>query len=243
MQRWVWPMVLCWIVLCTVCEHSTPPSRNTKNAQRRTSRTAEPRQWRYTDKTPEQWRALLRGENPRMRERAIDSLVQYGPDQIPPLIEILRDQRAGPGRLAAARALGAFGSKAESAVPALVDALGERSWPDRDGAAEALGLIRARLDLAVPALIRGLADEDPAVRVASARALKRMEVGEQRAVAALATALQDEDVNVQTEAAEALARLGPKAKSAIPALEKAARSPNFLLARSAREALRRIRGG
>ncbi|MCO5170506.1 MAG: HEAT repeat domain-containing protein [Planctomycetes bacterium] len=69
---------------------------------------------------------------------------------------------------AAARSLAWLGPVAESAVPALVRALGEAAWEDAEHVARALDRIAARPDLAVPALLAALREHGDAPRTAKA---------------------------------------------------------------------------
>ena len=199
----------------------------------------------YTDKTPDEWLALIQHRNAQVRNKAIDALVQYakdGKNTLPDLIDILRNKSAGPGRLSVARALGAMGPKAKTAVPALAEALADATWEGRDAAAAALGDIHENPNAAIPALIGALSDPDARVRGAAARGIGRYRSGDAKAVAALADALEDENATVKAQAAEALQRIGPKAKAAIPALEKAAKAENFISAQAAEQALKSVRG-
>lgn len=227
------------VVFVAGCEESRrsgqaqPPSRS-KAARREVS---------YQDKTPEQWIRYLRSYDVRRRNRAIDALLQYGPAQIPAIIEVIEDKSLDGARLSAAQALGAFGAEAEAAVPALVAALKDRKWNGRDGAAMALGRIARRPEEVVPALLEALqSDSDETVRAASAEALGKMGDASSAVVSALASALDDKAANVRAEAAEALQRLGPKAQAALPALEKAAESQEFIVKQAATEAVKAIRG-
>jgi len=199
----------------------------------------------YTDKTPEEWVELIRHSNYQARSKAIDALVQYakdGEDTLPALIDILRDKTAGQGRLAVARALGAMGSKAKSAVPALAEALADTSWDARDAAARALADIGANPEVAIPALIGAINDADVRVRGEAARGIGRYGSGDAKAIDALIEALGDESATVKARATDALQRIGPKAKAAIPALEEAAKSPDIFGADAAKRALESIRG-
>ena len=159
--------LLSWIALagCGESEPQSAPPRDRRNPA-------------YTDKTPEEWLKVLRHQSATARNKAIDALLQYGKPTVPGIVGVLEDRSAGPGRLAAARTLGALGADAESAVPALARSLQDRQWSDRDGAAEALGAIRRQPEVAVPALVEALGETDPRVRAVAARALGRIGRGE-----------------------------------------------------------------
>lgn len=233
----MWLALLSVVATVSGCGGSAVPNTPSAKAPAKAQRRAA-----YTDRTPEEWLKLLRHRSVQIRQQAINALVQYGKQTVPGLTEVIGDRSAGPGRLAAARALGAIGAPAEQAVPALARALADRAWNDRDGAAEALGEIRRRPEVSVPALVGALSDPDARVRAVSARAIGRIGSAEYGAVDALAAALEDADFNVQADAADALALLGPKATPATAALEKAARSQQFAVAQAAEQALRAIRG-
>ena len=223
---------LCLVVMVLGCRPQPRPLENW-----------EKREHTYTDKTPEEWIKILRHRSPQARRKAVDALIQYGPQTVPALIKVLQDKKLGGSRLSAARALGGIGPDAKAAVPALIDAMRESDWKDRDGAAEALGDIAQRLHKTIPALVEAMGrDDDERVRGMAARALGRIRTDNTRAISALAAALEDPDVNVRAEAAEALQHIGPKAKTAVPALEKAARAEDFIVSQAAGEALKAVRG-
>jgi HEAT repeat protein len=234
MVRRTLPVWLCLAALAVGC-HREPPRAPKKEA-------GQKREQVYTDKTPEQWLQLIQHRSPQVREKAVDALVQYGKGQVPALTVIVENKAAGPGRLAACRALGEIGPGAKAAAPALAQALRDSAWNDRDAAAEALGRIRPDVDASAPALVAALRDTDQRVRGVAARALGRLRSGDAKIVAALAAALKDEDANVRASAAMGLQEIGPPAKAAIPDLEKAAATPDFISAQAAAEALKTIRG-
>lgn len=232
---------LSLVILVGGCEESHRFSRAQKSAKGR--QLAASRETSYKDKTPEEWLRLLRSNDVRRRNRAADALVQYGPTQIPAIVQVLEDKTLDGARLSAAQALGSYGAKAEAAVPALVAAMKDAKWNGRDGAAMALGRIGQRPDEVVPALIEALkSDPDETVRAAAAEALGKISHDGGRVVTALARALDDKAVNVRAEAAEALEKLGPKAREALPALQKAAQSAEFIVRQAATEAIKAIGG-
>ncbi|GAB6164449.1 hypothetical protein JCM19992_04490 [Thermostilla marina] len=234
-RRVVWMAGLPLLLACVGCpEQAPPPASNDESGNVGVNGV------HYTDKTPEEWLKLMRSANPQVRDRAIDAILLYGPDQVPALAAMLKDPKAGPGRLAAARALGAFGTKARSAVPALTAMMEDASDPYRDAAAEALGEVGAGDPQAVAALQRAAEDEDPLMRMTALRALRRLGADDEKTVRCFAAALEDADVNVQMAALEGLRRLGAKAAPARSALEKAAQSPNPLIGEPAKEILKSL---
>lgn len=227
---------LCLAVLLGGCQEANRPKKEAW----------QKREQVYTDKTPREWLELIQHREFRVREKAIDALIQYrkdGEDTVAELIEILETHGSSQVRLSVARALGGMRSDAKPAVPALCKALKDSNWNGRDAAAEALGTIRGDLGRTIPALVGALnGDQDERVRGKAAEALGRLRSGEAKAVAALAAALQDADANVQAYAAEALGQIGQKAKAAVPALEKAAQLESFIVSDAARRALGKVQG-
>lgn len=213
---------------------------DTRNAAPRRQR--EFHEAKYTDRTPEQWRSLLNHRNPQVRDQAIDALLQYGPQQIPYLIDIARDSSKPTARMAAIRALGAFGPKAAEAIPVLIAALQDQTWDGRDVAAESLGFIRQADPQVVAALKTALGDTDERVRMAAARALGRLRTDDAKAIEALISALRDPDSSVQMTAVEALGEIGPPAQKALGALESLATTASPVLRASIQQALARIKG-
>jgi HEAT repeat protein len=91
-----------------------------------------------------------------------------GPEAVQLLIGALRDQEYVSIRWRAARALGKL--RAQEAVGALVDALGDESQHVRKGVAQALGEIGD--PGAVPALIKALRDDERKVGLEASHALR-----------------------------------------------------------------------
>ena len=150
----------------------------------------------------EAWQALLHGEDDQRRADAITFLGErrYAP-AVPRLTELLRE--ADPGtRFLAAKALGQIGDEAESAAPALLEALRADDMFLRAGVTGALIKIGYP---AVPGLTRALFDPSSAVKRAACKALGK--IGSERAVAALEFTLRDGNAGVRRLAREALERI------------------------------------
>ena len=172
-------------------------------------------------------------------DRLMGSLGPRARAFVPTLCEILTN----PGRsarISAAERLAAIGSKAEGAVPALIQALASRDRVFSPGddlrskAAEAL----ARIGPAAAApLVKALKDEDVLIRAGAGDALGRIGSGAASAVPALIEALGDERMIVRASAARALKEMGPTVAPAVPALTRALRDEYYLVRRSAAEAL------
>lgn len=212
-----------------------------KTAGWRSGDRAEFREFRYTDKTPDEWLALLSHRKPQVRDQAIDALVQYGPGQVPALRKVVRETKSVDARVSAMRALGAMGHAAKAAVPELAAACRAEEWDVRAAAAEALGVTGQGDPQATEALITALKDEDAAVRTAAAKALRKSAANGPDVIARLTEALGDADTNVQSAAADALGRMGAAAEIALPALEKALQSAGPVARVSIEEAIRNIR--
>jgi HEAT repeat protein len=145
------------------------------------------------------------------RAQAIEALGDacYAP-AVPHLTALVRE--ADPGtRYMAAMALSKIGDEAETAVPALLEALRAEDIWLRMAVTSALIQIG---DPAVPGLIRALFDDNKAVRRAAAKALGK--IGDERAVSALTVTLKDGDSAVSKFSAEALRRIDtPAARAAL----------------------------
>lgn len=231
-----------WLGSTAGCRPMPPMGEGGGNATRgRSGDRPAFREFRHTDKTPEEWLALLSHRKPQVRDQAIDALVQYGAGQVPALRKVVRETPSVDARVSAIRALSALGGAASAAVPELVEGCRAAEWDVRAAAAEALGMTGRGDPQAIAALCALLKDEDAAVRAAAAKALRKCGADGPDVVSRLKDALGDADPNVQSAAADALGRLGAKAKDALPALEQALQSAGPVAKVSIEEALRNIR--
>ena len=159
----------------------------------------------------EAWQELKKGEHALRRAEAIVYLgaACYAP-AVPRLSELLRE--ADPGtRYLAAKALGQIGDEAESALPALLEALRGQDMFLRAGVTGALIKIGYP---AVPGLTQALFDQSSAVKRAACKALGK--IGSERAVPALIFSLRDGNAGVRKLAREALQRIdSPEARQAL----------------------------
>lgn len=137
-------------------------------------------------------------------------------------------------RLRATVALESFGA---TAVPALVQALGDPHWQICDSAMHAL--IRIGPPAAAP-LIQVLADPNSKIRGRSAYVLGRIRPAEPASVRALAQALSDANVLFRMTVAKSLEVLGADARDAVPALVRALHDDNQSVRTSSSRALMRI---
>jgi HEAT repeat protein len=183
--------------------------------------------------------AALRDPDPGVRWHAAGAFVRLGrrgADQVPALLEAMRDpewnvrnaagraleEAAGPEHAAVltalvvepdvetryhtARALARVGPAAAPAVPALVTTLADADWEVRMEACWALAAIGPSAASAAPALRQALGDPDPQVRAAAAWGLAHVGAGRDSA-AALEPLLRDADRDVREAASAARRRL------------------------------------
>jgi len=178
------------------------------------------------------------------------TLVQIGPDALPPLLAALDDDDPD-FRDNVALAVGAFAPKAKAAVPALVAAMaipkdrpGRRPRPVPNvpgrrsliGPLDALARFGPVAEPAVPAIVELLGGAEAAdFQPVAIKTLGAIGPGASRAVPALVARLRDRWLG--REAADALARIGPAAR---PALAAAMTGPDPLTRISAAGALLKI---
>jgi twitching motility protein PilT len=145
------------------------------------------------------------------RDRALDSMKEFGEDLVEPAIELLAD----PDEDVRATALVVAGSFEDARiVPATIGLLKDQDWWLRVTAADTLGRIKD--PRAVPALIEALGDQE--ARWAAVEALGR--IGDPQALPALGQLLKDPAPEVRIEVLLALrAFRHPKI---LPALHKVA---------------------
>ncbi|MCE2473543.1 MAG: HEAT repeat domain-containing protein [Anaerolineae bacterium] len=159
----------------------------------------------------EAWFELQHGSDDQRRADAIVYLGEkrYAPS-VPRLTELVRQSDPGT-RYLAAKALGQIGDEAESAVPALLEALRDNDMFLRAGITGALIQIGYP---AVPGLTRALFDPSNAVKRAACKALGK--IASERAVQALIFSLNDRNAGVRKFAREALTRIdSPAARAAL----------------------------
>jgi HEAT repeat protein len=110
------------------------------------------------------------------RTAAAEALLLVGPTaaDVPALVRLLKDP-SGPGKAAAATALGRIGPAAKDAVPRLADALTDGDAAVRAAAAEALGRIGPAA-LPAAAKLKEAARTDPATAAAVRKALDKLGV-------------------------------------------------------------------
>ncbi|HMJ64813.1 MAG TPA: HEAT repeat domain-containing protein [Candidatus Binatia bacterium] len=185
-------------------------------------------------------RGCLGDSNVRVRVCAARALWLINRDAsaaVPVLAAALRE----PGSWEAALALGAMGSAASNAVPALVETLKREKVPrplrETPVSALALGHIGGA---SVPALIDTLANAEPRVRTSAALALGFVGAKASSATKQLVALLSDRDGNVRRAATLSLGSIDPGRKELVPALLVMANDEDVFLSSLASSTLERI---
>ena len=157
----------------------------------------------------------LQDESEMTRRNACYALNAVGSAAVEPLRDTLKDAREYV-RDNAVEALGDLGTKAEPAVPELVEVLSDPSGSVRSHTIEALGTTSQSSSVAVPAIVKALEDENDGVRRNAVFALARIGKDAPGAVEGLQNVLFDANRYVRGDAVHALYRIGtPAAKSAL----------------------------
>jgi len=165
---------------------------------------------------------------------------EQGPDGVALLTAALADP-ASEVRSTSATALARFGARAESAIPALVKALGDEDWYVGCQAAEALGAMRSLHDRVLPPLLARLKNAGGNGPWCAVQGISRLGPQGAGAIPDLVGLLRHEDPNVRSAAAEALGRIGPAAEVSLPELERATHDENQWVRKAAQEAVPRVR--
>jgi HEAT repeat protein len=126
-----------------------------------------------------------------------------------------------------------LGSKAQSAVPALIEIANQNiSSPSRNDAICALGMVGPSAKDALPSLLQWTTNADWKARLYSIGSLYEIGAEPDRVMPVLMSALHDPNQMVQSKAVWALGEYGPKAKIAVPALVESWNSSNGFPVRS-----------
>ena len=157
----------------------------------------------------------LQDESEMTRRNACYALNAVGSAAVEPIRDTLKDAREYV-RDNAVEALGDLGTKAEPAVPELVEVLSDPSGSVRSHTIEALGTTSQSSSIAVPGIVKALEDENDGVRRNAVFALARIGKDAPGAVEGLQNVLFDANRYVRGDAVHALYRIGtPAAKSAL----------------------------
>ena len=194
--------------------------------------------------------------NGRNGEGAEEGMRQAGTNAIPTLLRMLRAKDSGLRvkvtelarrqhiiEIDFARAEGwndaaltgfhLLGSKAQSAVPALIEIANQNiSPPSRNDAICALGMVGPSAKDAIPSLLQWTTNADWKGRMYAIRSLYEIGAEPDRVLPVLMSALHDPNQIVQSQAVWALEEYGPKAKIAVPALVEFINSSNGFPIRS-----------
>lgn len=240
------------------------------------------------------WLKDLDNQTPTTREKAREAVGQIGTNALPILLEMvgsrdtgvkyllmvcaeklsmarLRITPASERRWRAVLAFRALGSKAESAIPALNELLGEEDIAYdvtqalagigsaavlplthaltnenvhiQFSAVKALGSLRFNAEPAVPALLPLLKENDHLLRYTTAIALGEIGKHPAEVLPALSEALGDTNASVRLAAAVALGAFEDRAQAAIPVLLKAMEDSDSAVRRAAGAAMQRIDPG
>lgn len=169
----------------------------------------------------------LRDKDPRVVGNAIEALAELGPKALQHVGESLKNEELRPF---AVRLIQRMGPQAESAVPALIAALGQESkteddWLFRREVQFALAAIGPQARGAVPALIASLGSKREEIRASACFALGRIGPGAVAAVSNLRNMDQDESHMVRLAALFALVKIQRErpalARRVVPELLKA----------------------
>jgi HEAT repeat protein len=187
--------------------------------------------------------ALLRLlEHEGDRQAAVKTLSSLGPEV---LVQAYRDRAAGQPqvRTGILEALGRLGPSASTAVPLLLEALGDADAGVRCTASIALGWTGVRSQEVLQALQERLQDADSQVRFHAAEALARLDSSGAPMVEVLVEHLGKADADRRLAAVAALARLGSAARASTGSLRQLlSRDPDWRVRAAAAKALGRIEG-
>jgi HEAT repeat protein len=131
-----------------------------------------------------------------------EALIQFGPEAIGPVAELLRHKRAEV-RVRAINVLVRFGKQAQATVPLLMDLMDDKDEDTALRAAEAVWSIDRRPEV-LPHFVRGLKAKTASNRMSAARNLGNMGADAKPAVPELVAACKDRDSSVRREAYRAL---------------------------------------
>lgn len=166
---------------------------------------------------------LLHSPDPSLRNQATGEMKMLGRVGLPTLLAALKDKDPAL-RSRAAFLLGSVGPgpTAQTAAPALTEALADEAAPVRLEAALALSQLRQTSPKVVAPLIEALKSSDADVRRRAASGVAQVGPAAKEAIPLLVNLLKDRaDDTVRGAAASALGSMGAEAKDALPALRAA----------------------
>jgi HEAT repeat protein len=184
---------------------------------------------------------LLKSEDDLDLMHTAYALKEFGPKAVPPLIDIIRDDKMKleiHGK--ALYALQVLGADAKPAVPVLTKLLSDKNEAIRENACGALGTIGAGAKAALPELKKALTDPSPLVRFVAATSITLIDPSQTDAVRVLAGFLKDPDAGIRQIAASNLLQLREKAQPAVSELILALRDREPLVRLTTAYALQAI---
>ncbi len=186
---------------------------------------------------------LFANDDDNISGYAANSVLQIGPDAIPPLIATLSSTNEITRRVAILT-LGGFTTNASAIVPTLLRCLQDQSQFTRRDAARSLGFMGGPTNAIVSALVERLKDEEFVVREAAAMSLGWIVAEPERVVPALLACMEAE-TNLTglplKNMLSALGRFGTNAKPWSPILVQLIESNRFgIFSGSAVSALAKI---
>ena len=168
--------------------------------------------------------------SPELMMEAVQALAGVGRDAVPGLARLLKHEAVRP---LVAQVLGQLGSKANAAVPAMIEVL-----PGSDDVAKgellfAFGKMGEGAAPAVPAIAQQLASEEEDVRYAAIYALAQIGPAARDARRAIVKAMESDDEVLRTLSASALVQIDPQgsetAKEVLPHLIEALKNDEPLV--------------
>ncbi len=160
-------------------------------------------------------------ENPRIREVAIEAIVDVGAVAIPALVAALQNQDI----VLCEASITALTKMGKAVEPFLLTELQNNNYAVREAAAEILGNVKSKR--AVPYLLQNLHDPESGVKEAAIEGLG--EIGDSQANPYLLPLINDPDMGIKREVIQALGKC--KCKEAVPYLTYALKTEKDCLLR------------
>jgi HEAT repeat protein len=148
-----------------------------------------------------------------------ETLARMGATAVPGLVAAIEDKnRTDLARSQAIRALGALGTKAREAQPALAAVMKDKTPALAAAAAGIFALVGGDVNAALPVLKDGLRHDSALVALAAAAEVERLGPKAGALVPEMVALLKHRDRPVRLRAARAVSRMGSAARPAVPAL-------------------------
>ncbi len=178
--------------------------------------------------------AALADKTGRVRMHAMESLGKISrshalPDSVLPAVTLGLDDDDDAVPAHAARVLMSMGTRAQPALPKLLNRLQDRSDYVRKACLDAIQKISLDADGVEPALAKALDNPYPEVRAAMAELLRRRGAKAQGTQQSLLLALQDKESVVRIQAISTLSAVGLDDPQSVPLLVKALNDPEAFI--------------